>query len=121
MANTTPLLWATDELAKFLPLTKEFSAVQTWNNDLRKFEDTQQTDSNGLPLWESEALLRMDWNGDLTPVRIRVAYKAEPSVKPNPDSLMTLIGGTTPTGATTSTTATKPSVSADSLRTQRRL
>lgn len=89
------ILWFSDELASQLPLTREFTPVMEFNREERTFTDVQQKDDNGLPLWEAEALIKTGWNGDLTPVRLRMASSTPPKAKTNPQALVQLVGGGT--------------------------
>lgn len=92
MSKNTITLWVTDALAASLPLTKGFTPVRIWDNESRSFTDKQDTNENGLPVWESEALLQTGWNAQLTPVRIRCASSTQPKATANPAALMKLMG-----------------------------
>lgn len=92
MSNRTILLWVTDALAASLPLTKGFSAVRVWDNESRSFTEKQDTNDEGLPVWEAEALLQTGWNAQLTPVRIRCASATQPKATANPAALMQVMG-----------------------------
>lgn len=88
------ILHVNRELLAAMPITKECSPVYGWDNATRTFSDTQATDdNNGLPLWETEALLKTGWRGDTTPVRLRIAAQSKPAVKPDPAKLVAALTG----------------------------
>lgn len=99
MANSNIMLWVSDALAASLPLTKGFSPVRVWDNDSRSFTDKQDTNEQGVLLWESEALLQTGWNAQLTPVRIRCALATQPKATANPAALMQVMGVQAPAAA----------------------
>lgn len=99
MANSNIMLWVDDTLAASLPLTKAFVAVRIWDNENRTFTDKQDKNEQGLPIWESEALLQTGWQAQLTPVRIRCASATQPKATANPAALMKVMGVQAPSAA----------------------
>lgn len=90
------ILHVNSELLAAMPITKECSPVYDWDNTNRTFSETQATNENGLPLWETEALLKTGWGGNTTPVRLRIAAQSKPAVKPDPAKLLAALTGQTP-------------------------
>lgn len=92
MTKGTLMLWITEEIAAVFPLTKAFEPVRVWDEKESKFTDEQQTDERGTPIWESEALLKMGWGANLTPIRVRMASRTQPTAKPDPMKLAQMLG-----------------------------
>lgn len=113
MAKTSLILHVSEELARALPLTKTFEPVQVWDNENRQFLDRQETNPQGVPLWESSALLAVGWGADIDSVRIRMASQTKPAIEPDPVKLLAVLGQDTPSNAVkaakpTQTTQTTP-------------
>lgn len=89
------ILHVNAELLAATPITKECSPVYDWDNSSRSFSDSQATNEKGLPLWETEALLKTGWGGNAAPVRLRIAAQSKPSIKPDPTKLLTALIGET--------------------------
>ena len=97
MANSSlTIIHVNRELLAAMPITKECSPVYNWDNEARTFTDTQSTDDNGVPVWETEALLPVGWGRTTTPIKLRIASAKKPDVKPDPMKLMAILTGETP-------------------------
>lgn len=97
MANPTQImLHVNTELLAAMPITKECSPVYDWDNESRTFSDIQATNENGVPMWETEALLKTGWGANTTPVRLRIAAARKPAVKPDPARLLATLTGEAP-------------------------
>lgn len=115
MANSTPLiLHVTPKILDVMPVTRECAPVREWDNAARVFTDTQVRDDNGLPVWETEALLPVGWGRTTTPVRLRIAAAKKPAVKPDPLKLMEVLTGATP--AASAAPAAAPAPTAQTLK-----
>lgn len=113
MAKNSLILTVSAELAKALPLTKAFEPVNVWDNASRQFLDQQETNPQGVPIWEASALMAVGWGADLEPVRIRMASQTKPAIEPDPMKLMAVLGQDLPPNVTraaepTQTTQTAP-------------
>lgn len=93
MSSKNPeMLWVSRELAEALPLVRPFEPAAVWDNEKKKFLDVQQQE-DGLPVWESQALLTLGWGRQVTSVRIRILSKSDPGITPDPMRLLTLMSG----------------------------
>lgn len=91
MSNKNPeILWVSRELAEVLPLVRRFEPAAVWDNEKKKFLDVQQQE-DGLPVWESQALLTLGWGRQVTSVRIRILSETDPDITPDPTKLLTLM------------------------------
>lgn len=93
------IIHVSEDLAKALPLTKAFEPVNTWDNEKRQFLDKQETNGQGVPLWEAACLLSIGWNAEIAPVRIRMASQSKPTIEPDPSKLMALLGQEVPSSS----------------------
>lgn len=84
------ILWINLDLAKNLPLTREFEPVYEWDSATKSFSLTQAT-KDGVLVWQSEALIKLGWNADLKPVKIRLCSVTRPQIKPDPNKLAQLL------------------------------
>lgn len=108
MANSNQIMLHVNRgLLEAMPITKECSPVYDWDNETRSFTDAQSTDDNGVPVWETEALLPVGWGRTTTPIRLRIASAKKPNVKPDPMKLMAVLTGETP-AAPAAPAATRP-------------
>lgn len=109
MAKSNLILTVTPETAKTLALTKEFSAVNVWDNAQGMFTDEQQTNDNGLPIWESVALMAVGWGEQVESVRIRIVSPSKPDVRPSRAKLVeVLTAGMAADGANSGSVAPTP-------------
>lgn len=90
-----PIIWASPALASALPLTKPFEAVYEWDNEARKFSDTQQV-IDGQRVWQAEALLPQGWGRDTAPLAVRMLSVVQPTIKPDPAKVVEALGMTQP-------------------------
>lgn len=86
-----PIIWVSPALANALPLTKPFEPVYEWDNEARKFSETQQT-IDGQRVWQAEALLPQGWGRDTAPLAVRMLSAVQPTMKPDPARLIEALG-----------------------------
>lgn len=90
MSTDILIIWVSPDLAKNLPLTREFDPVYEWDSGAKVFSSVQST-KDGLPIWQSEALIKVGWNADLRPVKVRLCSTSKPLIKPDPQKLAQLL------------------------------
>lgn len=83
MAKFAPTIWLTEDEANALVLTKPFDAVPAFEQVDGAWRPTgdQAKDSNGLPVWASEALVGLGFNGQRAAIEIRVVGNTRPQAK----------------------------------------
>lgn len=93
MTKSSPILWLSEQLAQGLAVLKAPEPIKVWDNEARTFLETQETNSEGVPLWRTQVLMGVGWAGDLAPVEVRIPSRTKPKLKPNPQALLALVGG----------------------------
>lgn len=92
MTKSSPILWLSEQVAQGLAVLKEPEPIQVWDGVSRSFLEEQETNSQGVPLWRLQVLMGVGWSGDLAPVEVRIPSRTRPSLKPNPQALVALLG-----------------------------